>query len=237
MSLRDEEEPIVDHTSNGDQSHPAFGVASVTRREGTPRALFQSDLMHSSTVVLTVQTATRKRELNRDWVHPREELVEIEMSQTQWGALVSSMGRGGGVPVTLRRRESLAQVPGLPYQPRTAESRREVRETVDRLLSRAKAAMEALDAAEDNKAGVKERRELRNHLRSTLNNAGGNAQFAIDSLTEAAESPVHQAQADIEVIASQAAIAYGIETPVSVPSLESPQNAVPTLEEGPASTT
>lgn len=127
-----EEEPIIDYTAGGDQSHPAFGVAGVVRREGTPRALFQSDLMHSSTIVPTVQTATRNRELNRDWVHARDDLIEIEMSQTQWGALVASMGRGSGVPVTIRRRETQVNVPALPYQPRTAESRREVQETVER---------------------------------------------------------------------------------------------------------
>lgn len=58
-------EPVSTDPS-GDETHPAFGVAGVVRREGTPRALFQSDLMHSSTVVLSVRAATRLRDLNRD---------------------------------------------------------------------------------------------------------------------------------------------------------------------------
>lgn len=218
MTRRAQEEPVTD-ASNGDQSHPAFAVATVTTRSGTARSLFQSDLMHSNTVVLAVQTATRKRDLQRDWVHPRQELIEIEMSETQWGALVSSMGKGSGVPVTLRSRESEPFVPSLPYQPRTAENLREVQETVDRLLADARAAMSALDAAEDSKAGVKERRELRNRLRSTLSNAGGNARFAINSLTEAAESLVNQAKADIETYILRASAVHGIEPSVVFPAL------------------
>lgn len=218
MSRASQQEPTTD--ANGDQNHPAFAVAVVNTRSGTQRALFQSDLMHSNTVVLSVQTATRKRDLQRDWIHPRRELIEIEMSETQWGALVSSMGRGGGVPVTLRRSENEAFVPTLPYQPRTAENRREVQETVDRLLADAKAAMAALDAAEDSKAGVKERRELRNRLRSTLSNAGGNARFAIDSLAEAAESLVNQAKADIETHIMRASAAHDIRASVAFPTLE-----------------
>lgn len=218
MTRRIQEEPGVD--ANGDQSHPAFAVATVHTSSGTPRALFQSDLMHNNTIVLSIQTATRRRDLQRDWVHPRRELIEIEMSETQWGALVSSMGKGSGVPVTLRRTENEAFVPALPYQPRTAENRREVRETVERLLADATAAMAALDAAEDSKAGVKERRELRNKLRSTLDNAGGNARFAIDSLAEAAESLVNQAKADIETHIMRASATHGVDPSVVFPGLE-----------------
>lgn len=218
MTRRGQEEPAID--ANGDESHPAFAVASVHTSSGTPRALFQSDLMHNNTVVVSIQTATRRRDLQRDWVHPRRELIEIEMSESQWGALVSSMGKGGGVPVTLRRSENEDTVPALPYQPRTAENRREVRETVERLLADATVAMAALDAAEDNKAGVKERRELRNRLRSTLGNAGGNARFAIDSLAEAADSLVNQARADIETHIMRAAAAHGVPASVVFPALE-----------------
>jgi hypothetical protein len=218
MTPRSQEEPTTD--ANGDQTHPAFAVATVHTRSGTPRALFQSDLMHSNTVVLSVQTATRKRDLKRDWIHPRRELIEIEMSETQWGGLVSSMGKGGGVPVTLRRSENETFVAELPYQPRTAENRREVLETVEQLLADAKAAMAALDAAEDGKAGVKERRELRNRLRSTLDNAGGNAKFAIDSLAEATESLVNQARADIETHIMRASAAHGVQASVVFPGLE-----------------
>lgn len=218
MTRRGQEDPSID--ANGDESHPAFAVASVHTSSGTPRALFQSDLMHNNTVVVSIQTATRRRDLQRDWVHPRRELIEIEMSESQWGALVSSMGKGSGVPVTLRRSENERTVPALPYQPRTAENRREVRETVERLLADATAAMAALDAAEDSKAGVKERRELRNRLRSTLENAGGNARFAIDSLAEAADSLVNQARADIETHVMRAAAAHGVPASVVFPSLE-----------------
>jgi hypothetical protein len=219
MSRREEEAPISEDV-DGTQSHPAFGVAGVTRRQGTPRALFQSDLMHSSTIVLSVQTAIRRRDLNRDWVHPREELIEIEMSETQWGSLVSSMGHGAGVPITIRRREADGYVPTLPYEPRTAESRREVDETVTKLFARAKESFELLEAAEARGAGVKERRELRRSLGLTLDSVGGNAKYAIDSMTEAAASLVSQAQADIEVHVSRAAAAYGIEAPVTFPQLQ-----------------
>src|SRR6478735_12174096 len=87
-------------------THPAFGVAVVTRGSGSGQALFQSDLLHRETITLRVHRAERTRMLAHDWTHPLEELVEVEFSLSQWGALVSSIGIGSGVPCTIRRTES-----------------------------------------------------------------------------------------------------------------------------------
>lgn len=206
MTPRPEEPPEIDE--HGDEKHPAFGMATVHRKHGSARPLFQSDLTHSNTIVLSVTTATRHRELKTDYVHPQQELIEIEMSETQWGALVASVG-GGGVPVTIRARETERHVPDLPYQPRLAENHREVTELIDRLFERAKKAMHALDQAEDNKAGVRERRELRAELRHLLESASGNAQFAVDSLSGMAAAVITQVQADIEAHLLRSAATHG----------------------------
>lgn len=220
----------VGTNAHGDEVHPAFGMAGVVRREGTPRSLFQSDLKHSSTIVLFVHTATRKRDLNRDWVHPRQELIEIEMSQVQWGAFVSSIG-GSGVPVTLRRTQEQVFIPQLPYEPRTAENRREVDEVVTKLFSGVQEALDELDALEDAKGGVKARRDARRKLRSAFTHAGANSRFAVDSLTEAAESVVNQAKADIETHVMLATQRNGIEPKVSFSTPELPSAKYPVLDE------
>lgn len=146
MSRRPVQIPEID-PEHGDEIHPAFGVAVVQRRSGGGRSLFQSDLLHNETISLSVCKAIRKRDLNHDWVHPGQELVEIEMSLAQWGSLVSSMGLGSGVPVTIRRTEHDVFVPEIPHQPRTAESLREVREVTDRMYAEVRAATAVLHEA------------------------------------------------------------------------------------------
>lgn len=223
----------VSPDKHGDDTHPTFAVAGAVRREGTPRTLFQSDLKHSSTIVVSVHTATRKRDLNRDWIHPRHELIEFEMSEVQWGAFVSSMGKGSGVPVTLRRTESQSYIPQLPYEPRMSKNRQEVDDVVGKLFANVKAALDELEELENNKGGVKARREARKKLQGAFMNAGPNARFAVDSLTEAAESVVDQAKADIETHALQAAQRMGIELPVtfSMPEITAKHNPLPMLDE------
>lgn len=227
MSRRPAQEPAID-AEHGDEAHPAFGVAVVTRRSGGGRSLFQSDLLHNETVSLSVRQATRKRELNHDWVHPGQELVEIEMSLAQWGSLVSSIGLGSGVPVTIRSTERDAFLPEIPHQPRTAENLREVREVTDRMYARVKTAAAALHVAIHEKKGVRATKEALNALENAVAGAGSNAQFTVDSLVEAGEQVVAQARADIE-----AHVLEVVRLTRADPSIEAPAFDAPSLP-GPA---
>lgn len=200
-------------------THPAFGTATVTRASGTPRVLFQSDLRHNETISLTISTAERGRHLNHDWVHPRRTLVEVEMSLAQWGALVSSIGIGSGVPVTLRRTESAVRVPDLPYEPRIAESVSETKGTVAKLLMEAQETLAELEAAVEGKQGARAVRDaLRNH-RATLMNAESNAGFAVTSLARAAETLTSQARADIEAQIITAQMITGSRASIDAPEM------------------
>lgn len=221
MTFRPVQTPAID-TATGDEVHPAFGVAVVTRRHGSSRSLFQSDLLHNDTVALSVHEATRKRDLNHDWVHPGRELVEIEMSLAQWGSLVSSMGLGSGVPVTIRRTEHEPFVPEIPHQPRTAENLREVREVTDRMYARVKAATASLHEAIHEKKGVRATKAALRALENAVAGVGSNAQFAVDSLVEASEQVVAQARADIEAHVLEVIRLTGAEPSIEASSFDAP---------------
>lgn len=214
---------IEDPTLNdrGAEIHPAFGTAAISRSQGTPRSLFQSDLEHSHTINLTISAATRSRDLNYDSVHPAHELIEIEMSLAQWGALVSSMGVGSGVPVTIRRCATgrAEQTPEIPYQPRTAVSLEEVRTVTDKTFQKAREAFDALEEAMDNKQGIKVVRQKRSELRSAIHHAGSNAHFAVKSLMRATEKVVGQARIDVEAHMLQAARLTG-SAPAQLPTMD-----------------
>lgn len=206
------------YTDKGDytETHPAFGVATVTRSQGTPRALFQSDLKHSETITLSVLTAERGRSLMHDWVHPRKTLVEIEMSLAQWGALVSAMGIGSGVPVTIRHTETQVHVDDLPYEPRIGTVVDEAKGAVGKLMERVKEKYAVLRAAVDEKQGVKAVREATYSLGHAIDGAESNTEFAVKSVQGAAEHVVSQARADVEahiLQAAQSGLGYEVQIP------------------------
>ena len=209
-------------TEEREDSHPAFGVARVARGSGSGRSLFQSDLLHRETVTLSIHTAERTRSLHRDWVHPRRELIEVEMSLAQWGALVSSQGIGSGVPVTIRRTESELQVPGIPHEPRTAENIAEVRGKIGEMLAHARQTLVDLEEAIQDKRGVRVTRDALRAHSLALEHAAGNAEFAIKSLNEATEQVVSTARADIEAYILEAQQVTGQGASIEPPSFDAP---------------
>ena len=218
---RNVEEPVRsagDAHNDYHEDHPAFGVAIVTRSSGSPRTLFQSDLQHNESIRLSICHAQRSRNLIRDWVFPRREVVEVEMSLAQWGSLVSSIGIGSGVPVTIRSIDQ-KQVPGLPYQPRIAEAVAETKDTVRRLMEGARRTFDALKVGFEGKVGIKEMRRLMDSHESSLTNTESNAGFAIKQVTEATEQVVSQGKSDIEAHILAAAQLTGLTAPVQVPEL------------------
>lgn len=223
------EEPTVD--DRGEEHHPAFGVAAISRSQGSKRTLFQSDLQHNHTINLTISGAKRKRDLNSDWVHPDESIVEVEMSLAQWGALVSSMGIGSGVPVTIRRRpaDKSVSTTELPYEPRMITNLEEVHTTTKKTLSEVQAAFDELDEAIESKAGVKVIREKRRNLRFAIANAGPNAEHAVKSLIRAGDKVVNQARADVEAHVLQAAALTGT-SPVETPALRASVSELAQIE-------
>lgn len=211
-----------DLAGSTEETHPAFGVAVVHRSSGGSRTLFQSDVLHQETITLRIHAASRLRDLNHDRLHHSlKPLVEVEMSLAQWGSLVSSVGIGSGVPVTLRATESDPWVPEFRYRPRIAQNMSEVTGSVNKLLARLRETYEGLRDAIDNKSGVRVVRQALSTHGSALSSAESNAQFAVDSMTEAGERVVAQVKADIEVQAldAQRLVGAGAEGSITAPEL------------------
>lgn len=205
------------------ESHPAYGVINFSRMTTTPGAvLFDSDIRHGEYIRLTVQRATRQRGLGHDWIHADgRDLIEVDMSMAQFAGVISSFGQGGGVPVTIRSTESNVNVDGLEFAPRMTESLDEVRSAAATAFGRIKEAQAALDALpKDAKAA--ERKAAQGRLRTAIEHAEGNVEFATSNLTKHTENVVQKAKADIEAMVNRHAQQIGLsaaQTP-SVAALE-----------------
>lgn len=208
-------EPTVDE--HGYDEHPAFGLIGVSRVSnggtGGGAVLFDSDVTHAHTVRIRLHTAVRKRDLNRDWHGARRQMYEVEMSEAQWASFVSTVNSGDGVPCTIRFKEGEGEVDGLPYQPRLAESMREVRDAAEKAQREVAAAFAAYSEK-------KTAANLRT-LEAAIRNMPANVTFAAKSLSEHAENVVQRSRADIEAMVNARAQQVGLEPgDIRLPELE-----------------
>jgi hypothetical protein len=184
--------------ASGDQCHPAFGMARVSRVHAHPgEVLFQSDVRHGEYIMVTISEATRRRELSRDWVHAGRQLVQVSMSLAQWASLVASAGTEG-VPVTIDYDHG--DRPGLVMESRLALTTGEVRAAADAAFAKSQEALAAYEAALTAKAPAAERNRLLRALHAAIANASPNVEYAARQLTEHAEAVVEKSRADIEAM-------------------------------------
>lgn len=218
---RETVEPTLDQY--GGEVHPAFGQIQASRVSNSPpgSVVFQSDIKHQHTVRITISRASRKRDLNHDWVHGGQELMEVELSEAQWASFVSSMNTSG-VPCTLRRTPDEVYVPGLPYDPRLAHSMNEVRNAADKTFGKIKTKLAEYEQAVADKAGAKVLREKLRDLHYTVENTEPNLTFAASSLNKHAEDVVQRARADIEAMVFAEAGRLGLTAGESKGLLELP---------------
>lgn len=127
------------------------------------------------------------------------------MSESQWASFVSSMNLGGGVPATLTwdKTRDDPRVPGVPFEPRLAESMAEVRRASTDAMAKVQEAFETY-------AAHKTVGNLRT-LEYAIKNLPANMEFAAKSLSGHAEDVVNRARADIEAFVVAKATQLGID--------------------------
>lgn len=122
------------------KSHPSYGVAQFSRRSSSRnKPLFGSSIGHSQTIILTINRAhgVRSTDLSYDSYFAREQLIEVEMSATQFAELLTSMNYGSGVPVTIRQFDK-ERPEDPPYESKRAQHSQEFRKAMHEKAERFK---------------------------------------------------------------------------------------------------
>lgn len=164
--------------------HPAFGQIRVNRVSGH-KQLFGSDFTHQHYVIVEIETCELVRSLNHDRYHADKPLIRVAMSEAQWAAFVSSMGRQGA-PCTIERL-GFEGVPDLPPPTdRKKQSGDEMARKLQKVVAR-------LKAAAANAKTVTHRKEIEGALQELTSNLD----FIADSFDEHMENTIEAAKAEV----------------------------------------
>lgn len=193
--------------------HPAFGVITLSSPTGGRGALFGSDLRHNGCMRITVSTAKLKRNLGRDWIFGDKQLLEVELSFSQFAQFITSQGKGDGTPATLRwiRGEGILPDIVLP-QTKHETHRKEVQESAKKALEHMREQIGRLgELIESGKAGKKDLKEIHRSLQIVSENMPSNLAFAVESAEEALEKATSDAKIEVESYIDIAARRIGLE--------------------------
>ncbi len=175
------------------ETHRAFGLISASRCTTTGVTLFGSDFKHGSFVNIHIHRAELNRTLSKDWPHPREELIEVSLSEAQWATFVSSLNNGIGVQCTIDTVRGEQPIPAIAINETKreqfkAEASEDIRESEARID-------EALALV---RSGKLRKGELETLLIQAKNKLTGGVNFVAKSFGEHVENTVEHGKVEVE---------------------------------------
>lgn len=194
------------------EKHESYAMCAISRTNsshGIP--LFGSNLKHANTIRLTISRAEVDRHLNQNWYHPKEELIEIEMSPIQFSELITNMNTSG-VPVTLnhvnRKRmenppfESIVEKHDKEFKGKMDKIGEDIKENISKAISIL------------NSKGTPKRAE-KDFISDVLNDLArvfkDNIPFAKEQFTKVIDKTVSEAKSAIEAHHTHKIVSLGME--------------------------
>lgn len=86
-----------------EEKHESYGVIQVSRVSSNKfTTLFGSSIKHANYIQLRIFKGVRQRHSNREWYHHEAKpIIEVSLSEAQFGRFLSSINMGDGTPCTI----------------------------------------------------------------------------------------------------------------------------------------
>lgn len=203
------------------KEHPSFGMIGVSRRSAngvTP--LFGSNIQHQHTFTLTIKTAENNRHLNTDWFHAKKQLIEVELSGSQFLELMTSFNMGDGIPCTIRQFNG-NNYPDPPYENPLDVFQKEFEITMKNLGAKCKSVVEDCIKMlkEKPSIGKGDRDFILSAINSLMQEITSNVPFVNQQFNESVEKTVSQAKTEIETFLTNRFVSLGLDAAKTNPEL------------------
>ena len=213
------------HRKGVKRSHPSYALLRFSKVSGQAN-LFESEINHQHYISMTISTADVNEEDSYRSYSPKEQLIEISMSEMQFSRAITSMNYASGVPVTLHRIEgNLLPEPPMKkselelHRDRLDRVKDQIRDVVDNPLSKLREWRE-----NKKRPTLKEMDQLIHDMECLRNNAGSNAEFAHTLLQEAMEDQVAASKTELDGYIRHAITSAGLQNIADMSSLGADNN-------------
>lgn len=194
--------------------HESYGVAEFSRVTSSAlQPLFGSSIGHSNTIQLRIHTAEQIRsDDSYDRYHSKEQIICVEMSQTQFADLITSMNYGAGTPVTIRRHMG-GRLENPPVENKRQQHADEFKQRMVGFASKMACDIERLQTyLKKNKLSKDDKQQMKFMFNELTQVVGGNIPFFEEMFEEQMDKTVTEAKGEIEAFINNAVTQTGLET-------------------------
>jgi hypothetical protein len=198
--------------------HPSFGMIGVHRMSvgGKGETLFGSESRHHTVLGITIRHAYGQRDLTHDNVYGTGDvLIEVEMSESQFGRLLTQPNIGDGVPCTIRMLKEdgeYKRIEAPPLPPRKSDRfRTDMAQRTTRALTELRSLQQSIMTAVSDGALRKQRGEtLLRKLDAVRTEIVSNIPWVSERFEEDMEESLDEAKADLAAYMDRIAAKIGV---------------------------
>ncbi|TXG96134.1 MAG: hypothetical protein E6R08_10195 [Nevskiaceae bacterium] len=192
------------------ETHPAYRQIGVSRVSGDA-ILYGSDFVHRQFIRLVIGPSELHRTHSAHW-HGRCGVpdLEIDLSESQWSALISSVNVAGGVPCTLASKDGHL-IPRIPIPaPRQDRFAGDLRSCLEGAI----ASLDQLVAAIKSSGLSKSKQDsLLTGLHDARRKVGDNLTMVAEKFGEHMEETILRAKAEVNAYHDSISRRVGVQTP------------------------
>lgn len=215
--------------------HPSFGMLSFNRTHGGHSNLFGSSIQYNDTIHMVLREGVVTRGLNDDWYVGEDEILEVEMSQSQFAELITSMNVGTGTPCTIKYLRGKGRINEADFINKRQQITNEFKESMNERMSDAKEFYDEVKElfATKKSIGKGDREMILRRLANVTQGMESSSKFIFDQFQNQVDKTITEAKGEIEAfaqnkinaIAQQALVnqkedILKLENPVSVDHME-----------------
>lgn len=196
---------------NGERTeHESFGMIEIHRTQGGYPHLFGSSIPHNNKVRIAIKRAAVERDLNADHYYGRRELVEIEMSPTQFAEAITNMNTSG-VPCTIRYIEG-KEMERCPFVQKREQFADEFEGKMRRISTKLNVLLELAEALTQTKAPNKDQKEaILREVQKVRMEIGDNLPFTYRMFNEQMDKTVLEAKGEFEAMVQHTITSLGLQ--------------------------
>lgn len=196
------------------ETHKSYGMIGCSRVHSQPaKSLFGSSIKHANSIVLRIGTAEKHRHLNRDWYHKRENLIEVEMSPTQFAEMITSLNTGDGIPCTIRYLPDHNRIADPPEVKQREIFEDEFKEEIDAIMTNTKEGIKTIEEILNKKGAInkKEKERIIGAIYEITRIMNDHIPFTQKQFNKAMDKTVMEAKGEVEAFVMNKITSLGLE--------------------------
>lgn len=190
------------------KQHESYGIIEISKFRANDSQFFGSDLTHNNGISITISNGEKVNKLSSDWYYSRNDLIKIELSNSQFIDAITSGMNTSGVPCTIKRFD------GKPVEQidHVEDKKERFSEDMKQTHTKYGERIENILGMLEGDIGKRKAEEIKHELNVLKSHISGNTNYVMTCFNKAMDNSVTEAKHSVSNYIDHKIHSLGIES-------------------------